>query len=219
MKISKSLSFLFLLFVTCFVSAQTIQEQLNNGAKPHALVASGVPKDSLWGKIYQGGYIFYLFEKDSGMVMGPEYLSYPYDKTKQMIIWSCRGVDTKAKETKIGSGMRNSLKIKNAECTLYDPDEMKWMHSAAEICLIYKGSGYVDWFLPSKDELHEAWLHLAKTNIVQFDEKLLWSSSEKNHEFAWIQFFSQGPREYDKGGQSYYMKFYEYSVRPVRVFK
>ena len=218
MLIVLSVSFLLLLN---FVSTedQSIQEKLNAGKTPHELLNEGVSKDSLYGKIYQGGHIFYLFKKDSGMVMGPEYLHYPYDTLKKIIIWSCRGRLVGAKERKIGSGRRNTIKIRDAECTLYDAEQKEWMASAAEVCLEYKGAGYMDWFLPSRDELQQAWLNLAKTDLVQFNKKMIWSSTEKDEDFAWIQYFNQGPRDFDLGGHSYYKKYFKYNVRPVRVFK
>lgn len=213
------ISFLFLnLFF--FSNSQSIQEKLNSGTTVKQLIKTGTPKDSLYGKIYQGGYIFHFFDKDTtGMVFGLKELAYPYDTAKSHIIWSCRGVFTGATGTAIGTGLENTLKIKKANCPLYDPDEKTWMIAAAEICLEYKGAGFNDWFLPSKDELHEAYMNLSYSSLVDFDNHSYWSSSEKDVEFAWIEHFKFGPREFEMFGQSYYMKFYGDYVRPVRIFK
>ena len=213
------LSFFFITLFLCS-NSQNIQEKLYEGISVKQLIKEGIPKDSLYGKIYQGGYIFYFFDKDTtGMVFGLNELAYPYDTAKSHIIWSCRGVDTKATGTAIGTGSLNTQKIKTANCPLYDPDEKTWMISAAEICLEYKGEGYNDWFLPSKDELHEAYMKLSYSSLIDFDNHSYWSSSEKDVEFAWIEHFKFGPREFELFGQSYYMKFYGDYVRPVRVFK
>lgn len=201
------------------IKVDSVQMLLDKGVTPKELLSNGISKDSLYGKVYEGGHIFYFFDDSTGMVMGTEFLNYPYAKDKIEIIWSCRGVETGAKDVRIGAGMTNSKKIKDAACTLYDPDERKWMYTAAEICLEYKGGGKDDWFLPSREELHQAWLQLAKTNKVDFQRRNIWSSTEKNKDLAWIQAFSQGERDYDRSGHSYYMKFHEYFVRPVRVFK
>lgn len=215
--------FLFkaIIFVSTFsIHGQSIQEKLNQGISVKTLLQQGVTNDSLYGKIYQGGYIFYLSPKDSsGMVFGLEDLAYPYDTAKSKIIWSCRGVHTGATGTAIGTGVENTKKIKAANCPLYDPDERTWMIAAAEICMEYKGAGYTDWFLPSKDELHEAYMKLSFSSIIDFGDKSYWTSSEKDVEFAWIEHFRFGPEEFEFFGQSYYMKFYGDYVRPVRIFK
>lgn len=200
-------------------SHSSIQTKLQNGTPPKQLLREGVSIDLLYGKIYEGGYIFYFFPEDSsGLVVGQHNLSYKHDTTKK-IIWSCRNANTGATETKIGSGLRNSIKIKNVECPLYDADKKVWMPSAAELCLDYSYDGFDDWYLPSKDELHEVYMKLGYTKLVDFKNKGYWSSSEKDNEFAWIEHIKYGPREFELFGQSYYRKFYADFVRPIRTFK
>lgn len=200
------------------LQAQTIQERLNKGETPKSLIRSGVPQDSLYGYTYEGGFIFHFFDDTTGMVFGLKDLSYDYDDTKTQIIWSCRVIVTGATATHIGAGLENTQKIKAKNCPLYDPDAKEWMISAAELCLLYKGGGFDDWFLPSKDELHEAYMNLSHNSRVHFNEKEYWTSTEKDGEFAWVEHF-KGPSEYEMFGQSYYRKFYKESVRPIRVFK
>ena len=213
-----SILFIFFLSITSLLHAQTIQERLNKGETPKQIIKSGVPKDSLYGNIYQGGHIFYFFKDTTGMVFGTKDLAYDYDSTKTRIIWSCRMIVTGSTDTHIGAGLENTKKIKEKNCPLYDPDAKEWMISAAELCLLYKGGGFNDWFLPSKDELHEAYMNLSHNALVHFNEMEYWTSSEKDGEFAWIEHF-KGPSEYEMFGQSYYRKFYKESVRDVRVFK
>lgn len=200
--------------------ADSIQIHLNSGSSPKSLIQNGVPMDSLYGMVYQGGYIFYFFPEDtSGLVIGMKNLVYHHDTTLKRVIWSCRNVNTGASETAIGSGLRNTLKIKKADCNLYDPEKKKWMESAAEVCLNYSYKGYDDWYLPSKDELHEAYMKLCFSSKINFGGKNFWTSSEKDNQFAWIEHFQFGWHEHELYGQSYFRKFYAYFVRPVRTFK
>ncbi len=202
------------------LDVKTLQTRLNNGETPKQLITAGAKRDDLYGLKYQGGHIFYFFPNDTaGMVIGPKDLSYPYDKNKTQIAWNCRDTLIGANERAIGSGMRNSIKIKEAGCKLYDVDNKIWMLPAAELCLDYKGGGYDDWFLPSKDELHEAYMKLSYTGKVKFGNKDFWSSTEVNKTFAAIEYFKDGGREHEMFGQSNFKKFYFYWVRPVRVFK
>lgn len=209
-------TFLLSLVLLCGKS-QSIQQKLDNGETPKQLMASGVTQDSLYGKHYQGGLIFHFFEDSTGMLFGTKDLAYDYDTSKTKIIWSCRVITTGATDTKIGSGKENTRKIKAKNCPLYDPDAKKWMIPAAEICLLYSGGGNHDWFLPSKDELHEAYMKLSYTGYHDFDDKEYWTSSERDDTFAWVEHFP-GPRVYEMFGQSFYKKFYKESVRPVRYF-
>jgi len=104
-------SLILLLNVHSF-GIDSLQLRLDQGETPKEIIESGVPKDSLYGKIYQGGYIFYFFPGDStGMVFGQEDLHYPHDTTNQKIIWNCRVRNTGAKSRKIGDGLNNSKKI------------------------------------------------------------------------------------------------------------
>lgn len=214
---------LLLLLISTYAAdslkVKSVQARLDAGETPRQIIKSGVPMEELYAKRYQGGYIFYFFPKDtSGMVIGPKDLSYGYDKNKTQVAWNCRDTLVGAKERAIGSGMRNSLKIKEAGCKLYDVDRKLWMLPAAELCLDYKGGGYDDWFLPSKDELHEAYMKLSYTGKVKFGNKDFWSSTEVDKKFAAIEYFKDGGREHEYFGQSNFMKFYFYWVRPVRVF-
>lgn len=213
----KNILFITLILTSLIGSTQSIQEKIDNGLTPKDLLASGIPQDSLYGKLYQGGLIFHFFEDSTGMIFGTKDLAYDYDKTKTKIIWSCRVITTNATATKIGSGKSNTKKIADKNCPLYDPDAKKWMISAAEICLKYHGGGHTDWFLPSKDELHEAYLKLSHTGYHDFDDHEYWTSSEKDDTFAWIEHFP-GPRKNELFGQSYYKKFFKENVRPVRYF-
>ena len=210
----------FFTFAQNTVQVDSLQLRLDNGESPKAIIKSGGSMDSLYAKVYQGGYIFYFFPEDtSGLVLGLEDLKYKDYTPANKIIWGCRNNLVGAKETKIGSGLRNTMKISKANCTLYNTDDESWMKSAADICLEYKTGAYDDWYLPSKDELHESFMKLSYTSKVEFGAFYYWTSSEKNDQFAWIENLKSGYREYDLRGQSYFRKYYARYVRPVRNFK
>jgi len=80
---------------------------------------------------------------------------------------------------------------------------------AMELCKNYKGEGFDDWRLPTKEELNELYKYHKK--FGGFVANYYWSSSEYSATSAWYQFFSSG-YQYgrDKNGYTY--------VRAVRSF-
>jgi hypothetical protein len=83
---------------------------------------------------------------------------------------------------------------------------------AAKLCADYRGGGYDDWFLPSKDELNLMYQNLKAQNLGGFsDVGYYWSSSEYGANGAWGQHFGFGG-QYDDA------RNYESRVRPVRAF-
>lgn len=203
------------------LSKDTIQKRLNHGEHPRDIIKSGVSMEALYGKKYGGGYIFYFFPKDtSGLVIGVKDLSYPHDTLKGRIIWGCRNVATGATDTKIGSGKLNTEKIINTTCSLYDPDKKKWMKTAAQVCVEYKYHHFNDWYLPSKDELHEAYMNLCHSGKVDFGKnREYWTSTEKDDQHAWVEHLEFGHKDHELFGQSYFRKFYAQYLRPVRTFR
>jgi hypothetical protein len=150
------------------------------------------------GQKYQGGVIAYIFEVGDlgydpniqhGLIaalsdqnplswnpLGPEYL-----------IWT---------SVPLGSGRINTDTIMQALGEDYG--------TAARECRKYTGGGYLDWFLPSKDELNK--LYINKDLIGGFtcnDTGEYWSSSSASNDggnpidvgksiFIWSQFFGNG---------------------------
>jgi len=80
-----------------------------------------------------------------------------------------------------------------------------------EMCAEYRGGGYDDWYLPSKEELNFIYENLVKTGKI-IGSGWFWSSSVYNNSYAWSQSFSYGYRH-----ASY--KDNMDSVRAVRAFK
>ena len=93
---------------------------------------------------------------------------------------------------------------------------------AARICnelqITEGGKTYGDWYLPSKEELHQMYLNSATINAAavansgsSFASSIYWSSTEVNGLDAWLQ-------DFGSGGQSFFDKFLEVYVRAIRAF-
>jgi hypothetical protein len=158
------------------------------------------------GDYFQGGRIAYIFvEGDPGYVPGETHglVAAEVDQSTD-IIWALPGHEYYAdtRDT-IGSGWANTDKIiiQNGEGTTY----------AAGLARAYRGGGYSDWFLPSRDELYQ--LYLNRDVIGGFaDHTWYWSSSEYTSTLAWLQYFSYGFQQVKN-------KFnLGYRVRAVRAF-
>ena len=81
---------------------------------------------------------------------------------------------------------------------------------AIKLCKSYRGGGYDDWHLPTKDELNLIYQNLKKNEKISGDD-WHWSSSQSDSNLAWDQKFSNGIQR--KSG-----KYDNDSVRAVRAF-
>jgi hypothetical protein len=63
-------------------------------------------------------------------------------------------------------------------------------YEAMEICKNYRGEGFNDWRLPTKDELNKIYKHSKKFGGFEMD--WYWSSSKTNSRPIWIQDFANG---------------------------
>ncbi len=169
----------------------SIQQRLNLGEDPLSLVKGGILLDSLYGKLYAGGMIFFIDMNDSipdiqGMVAAVE------DQASGSSEWGCSGLDILnlnnvadmgfTHGAELGDGQINSELIL-AECFN--------SNSAAKLCNEYKGGGYDDWFLPSRYELYLMHMNLYKNNYGGFFA-YYWSSTEANENSSWEIYFPQG---------------------------
>jgi hypothetical protein len=105
--------------------------------------------------------------------------------------------------TALGQGVTNTKKI----LAKY-PGET-YPNSAAAVATAYRGGGYSDWFLPSRDELNE--LFINRRVVGGFENNFYWSSSEISADHAWFQCFNDGR-------QCVTNKTHVNLVRPVRRF-
>ncbi len=162
---------------------QSVQERLSNETPYEIYTSDQTLLDSLYGKSYQGGLIFYFDTiSGSGLVAA--------DSTTGWHFWGCYGTDITfgngAVGTIIGTGNTNSEEIVH-DCTT----EI----SAAEECLDYSDGTYSDWFMPSIDELFEIYTQLHVNNIGNYSPNVYMSSTE----ISGIQFkmvrFNTGAKE------------------------
>lgn len=178
--------------------AAAIQSRLNNGETPIQIYNSNPALlDSLYGKTYQGGLIFYLNTgTGSGMVAAPS--------NQGTLNWGCEGSNISGTSTALGSGKNNTLLIVSS-CF---PSGI-----AARACDNLVLGGYSDWYLPSKDELNLMHQKLYLKGHGNFQLARYWSSSQYNAQFAWCQLFNLNLN------QLYYDKdLIAYPVRAARTF-
>ena len=173
---------------------------------------SVTPSSLVIGDFYGGGVIFYIFrgENSFGYVAGETHgLIAAVEDQGSSIPWFNNGsyVYTGETWTDIGKGSFNTdriIAVQGATETSY----------AAGLARAYRGGGYTDWFLPSKDELNQMYINKTTLEAVSgFSpfSNVYWSSSEDNSDRAWGQYFYFG----DQGPFS---KHFADNVRAVRAF-
>jgi hypothetical protein len=145
----------------------------------------------LIGMNYGGGIVFYIDSTGShGLIsMSTNLASYQ---------WGPTPVFLGATGTAVGTGISNT----NIVVASYG-----FSYTAAGLCKAHSGSGYSDWYLPSKDELE---IMYTQRSILLMSGNY-WSSSESNANNAWIKNFSTGSGGYGLKGNSIY-------IRAIRSF-
>lgn len=145
---------------------------------PKILYDAGVPLDSLYGKMYEGGFIFYLDTVDgTGMVAASVDQS---DGAE----WGCLGtVINGADGEALGTGGENTMAILDG-CTQ--------LNFAAKLCSNLVLNDKSDWFLPSRGELNSMYTNLQENGHGGFNGSFYWSSSENSVNFAWFHTFNNG---------------------------
>jgi hypothetical protein len=196
----------------CGVSASGEMQVFNGNSWTNMIgdAASGIIKI---GDIYQGGKVAYvLVNGDPGYdVTTPHGLiaatsdqsrSIDWDKLTEFYFFT-QGTNRGAIGTAIGTGFSNTNKIIASQGTNY----------AAGLARAYKGGGYTDWYLPSRDELNK--LYLNRVAIGGFmSDGAYWSSTENPaypNNSAWLQYF-------DNGGQQSIEKDIKINIRAIRSF-
>lgn len=145
------------------------------------------------GQTFGGGIIFYIDATEQhGLISAPN------DQGQGQ--WGCLGYYLGGTSPNLGTGMLNT--------------EFIMTHCgnsvAAQLCSNLILNGFDDWFLPSKDELNQLYLH--KNMVGSFlDGHIYWSSSEHTPNDAWYQIF-------DDGSQNYGWKNGGYNVIAIRAF-
>ena len=163
------------------------------------------------GDSYGGGKVFYIFQPaDQGYVANETHglIAATVDQSTG-IRWnnSNRGNEiTGATATAIGTGKSNTDKIINVQ-----QGSLSWY--AAGVARDYKGGGYNDWYLPSRDELNL--LYTQKVMVGGFSNAYYWTSTETSIGDAHFTIFFNGTNyPCCEGSQKYYYN----SVRAIRKF-
>ena len=166
--------------VTCFLLT-TISCTKENTISHSSEMANSTGKTVSFtiGQHYGGGIIFYIDSTgEHGLIADTADL-------RPSKWWNGVYTVTGATATRIGSGHGNTRKIvlsQGDSASLY----------AARRCWRYKGSGYKDWFLPSRDELNA--LYKQKDVVGGFvpGDAYYWSSSETSIDHVYMQRFGDG---------------------------
>jgi|688.fasta_scaffold276002_1 hypothetical protein len=139
-----------------------------------------------------------------------------FNPTKnKRLLYSSNDERIKAKE--IGMGARNSSLLAKT-----------YPGGAASKAYLSNCNSFEDWFLPSKDELNEAFRQLSHsrtglqlTPVGGFDRGYYWTSSDYNGSTAWTQYFADG-QQFDRvqtltGNAKPPQR--PFRIRPMRAFK
>ncbi|MBP7737835.1 MAG: DUF1566 domain-containing protein [Spirochaetes bacterium] len=169
----------------------------------YRLLAIGVP--------YQGGVIAYIYQfGDPGFIPGQTHGLIAATADQGIAdVWALSAYQSTAVPggtgTALGTGLVNTFNIiaQNGAGSSY----------AAGLAWAYTGGGYIDWHLPSKDELNK--LYLNRTVIGGFLSNYYLSSSEYDASWTYRQFFGNGN---GTGMQSISFKSTHGWVRAVRSF-
>ncbi len=151
------------------------------------------------GEHFGGGIIFYLDKT------GRHGLIATSADFEEPATWSRKDTLNGAKDTALGAGAANSVKIYNIQ----GYPEFETDSYAALECLELNINGYQDWYLPSLNELNK--MYQSKDILGGFQPFSYWSSSEFNRTKAWYVNFGNG-------SQALQIKTASYSLRPARKF-
>ena len=128
------------------------------------------------GDYYQGGVVAYVFASgDPGFITGQVHglIAAKSDISTSKIAWSNSTTTIVGTEEGIGRGLINTDKI----VTSLGGSAGSY---AAGMTRAYRGGGYSDWFLPSKDELSQISLSYSFIgNFATPGASLYWSSTEQ----------------------------------------
>ncbi|NBK24530.1 MAG: DUF1566 domain-containing protein, partial [Spirochaetia bacterium] len=159
-----------------------------------------------------GGHVFYDkgWETDGWRYLEAAPAGWSGGSEGPSRVWGGSGTAVGGTGTGIGTGASNTQKIV-AKFGNAEPYGKKADY-AAKVCADYRGGGYADWFLPSREELSLMYQNLKKPKLGGFSGDYYWSSSENSAYSAWYQDFYLGTQNYN------YNRYYFGMVRPVRAF-
>jgi hypothetical protein len=188
-----------------FPSVKSVKTYVDTQYAPIDALIAGL--EATVGDYIAGGVVFWVDPADNtrGLVCAIE------DQSAAIRWHNGSFITTGATGTGIGTGSANTTAIIVSQGAL----ETAY---AAGLARAYRGGGYTDWFLPSKDELNEMYINKSKINTAVtanggsvFIEDRYWSSSEIADNYAWRQYFNTST-------QSGIYKGTSQNVRAVRAF-
>jgi hypothetical protein len=160
------------------------------------------------GQYFQGGIVAYiLVSGDPGYDANTQHgLIAATSDQSTGIQWSNGSFTTTgATGPAIGTGLSNTNTIISSQ----GPTATSY---AAGLARAYKGGGYTDWYLPSKDELAKLYA-MKLLGFGGFASNYYWSSTEHGASTDLA-----GTQNFGNGGQSYNNKSFTYYVRAIRAF-
>jgi len=167
------------------------------------------------GQVYAGGILGYVLQPgDPGYYAGEAHGIVVSFYTSPAWHWSPEAKTITGTKTALGTGKANTDRIVRSQ-VLEFPDNLAEFKniSAAQICFyVVQNGDYINWYLPSKDELNK--LYINKDKLPDFTKDgrdYYWTSSEVSQNEAWIQSFTTGK-------QSTYSKTGEILFSPIRSF-
>lgn len=214
-------NFLVLNGLGCMDPNRTFKKRIECGESPCSMVAAGLPMDSVIGKFYQGGYLFYVdtISTDScqGLVASPDDLGeavfchgacgdLPGVVNATLLPWYDAG---------FGDGKTNTTAIINQSPVGGAPN-------AAKLCEDLSVNAYDDWFLPDANKLARMMFVL----VPKFPDLFpgyggaYWSSSEDADGSSAYAGTVDLIDHFGVGGNpcNEFPKFGNYEVRAVRMF-
>jgi len=154
---------------------------------PVAFSATGEAVPIVVGSFAEGGVVFYMLkEGDIGYDANVQHglVCAVSNSSSPKVSWGCAGTDlVGADGTAIGTGAQNTIDIE-AGCSTGG--------TAADICANLTLNGYDDWFLGSKDEIHQIMLNKTVINTTAAANGgsdlsgSYWSSSETGANEVWF---------------------------------
>ena len=192
-----------------------LQESIDNGHSFSELISCcNYELNQFMGLNYEGGTIIYIDETlEHGLIAADEdAINDAYYNNSSILgfEWGCYGfydINLSYSNKEIGSGYNNTADI--YENCVTNTGGI----SAAEAAFNYESGGYIDWYLPSIDELG------VLMNILQISESH-WSSTALSSEDV-----NQNTTEnthswfaHTNGGAAQGTKYHSRAVRPIRSF-
>jgi hypothetical protein len=148
------------------------------------------------GDRYQGGIAFFIDGSGKhGLLAAPE------DQSRSVVWFNGDFKDTGAVSLSDGSSNTDLIIGTQGTTSVY----------AARLCRDFRGGGFADWYLPSKDELNT--LYLQRSAIGKFGDNIYWSSSQYDVGEIWVQDFATGEQHLDNSSDAAGV-----AVRAVRAY-